>query len=213
MKIIAHRGVWSTQTEKNSKVAILRAVELGFGFETDVRDAKGRLVISHDVPTDAPWLFDELLEDLVAIDSSQSLPIAINVKSDGLSSRFEKALDKYEKLDIFLFDMSIPDMKTYFRGPLNLFYRLSEVESPSSWSAKTSGIWLDSFESNWYDREVVDSYLDAGWRVCVVSPELHGRDPESVWSLLNEARHSALMLCTDYPELADQFFNGEKAVE
>lgn len=33
MKIIAHRGYWKTESEKNTMTALTRAVENGYGFE------------------------------------------------------------------------------------------------------------------------------------------------------------------------------------
>ena len=50
MKILAHRGFWKTDSEKNSKVAIERAIKNGFGFETDFRDYGGQILISHNPP-------------------------------------------------------------------------------------------------------------------------------------------------------------------
>lgn len=35
MKIIAHRGFWKTESEKNTMKAIQRAIDSGYGFETD----------------------------------------------------------------------------------------------------------------------------------------------------------------------------------
>ena len=49
MKILCHRGAWKFETEKNSVAAIKKAVSLGYGFESDIRDYRGELVISHDI--------------------------------------------------------------------------------------------------------------------------------------------------------------------
>ena len=38
MKILAHRGFWMNESEKNSREAIKRAFDYGFGIETDLRD-------------------------------------------------------------------------------------------------------------------------------------------------------------------------------
>lgn len=48
IKIIAHRGMWFQQDEKNTFPAFERALQNGFGIETDFRDCNGELVISHD---------------------------------------------------------------------------------------------------------------------------------------------------------------------
>lgn len=50
MKIIAHRGFWKTEDEKNKKSSFIRAFDLGIGTETDLRDCAGKILISHDMP-------------------------------------------------------------------------------------------------------------------------------------------------------------------
>ena len=37
IKILAHRGFWKEETEKNTKIAFERAFNSGFGIETDPR--------------------------------------------------------------------------------------------------------------------------------------------------------------------------------
>lgn len=50
MKILSHRGYWKNSDEKNKENAFRRSFSLGYGTETDVRDCRGDLVISHDMP-------------------------------------------------------------------------------------------------------------------------------------------------------------------
>ena len=50
MIIISHRGYWIQPAEKNTEEAFSRSFERGMGTETDVRDHRGELVISHDMP-------------------------------------------------------------------------------------------------------------------------------------------------------------------
>jgi hypothetical protein len=207
MKILSHRGYWKTIQEKNSLVAFERSFELGFGTETDVRDHRGALVISHDIPRGGEMLFDDFL-DLASQYSSKSDPltIALNVKADGLSAKIAEALANYEQLDCFVFDMSVPDMRAYFSAGVQAFTRMSEVEVTPIWVSSAAGVWLDSFETDWYRSEDIISILGLDKRVCIVSPELHGRPNLSLWTeikfLSNEAR---LMLCTDSPEEALSF--------
>ena len=56
-RIMCHRGYWSGELgiaplQKNSWEAFERAIDFGFGIETDLRDYAGSVVISHDVPTE-----------------------------------------------------------------------------------------------------------------------------------------------------------------
>ena len=56
MRIISHRGYWKQEIEKNSDIAFHRSFRLNIGTETDFRDYKGELVISHDVPTEGNFI-------------------------------------------------------------------------------------------------------------------------------------------------------------
>ena len=51
MRILAHRGYWNENIERNSPKALRMALEMGYGFESDVRDCAERMVISHNMAT------------------------------------------------------------------------------------------------------------------------------------------------------------------
>ena len=59
-----------------------------------------------------------------------------------------------------------------------------------------------------FDETVVTTLLDDGESVCLVSPELHGREPDTLWQYLHSLEdRSGLILCTDFPELAQDYFD------
>ncbi len=62
IEIFAHRGYWLKESEKNTKTAFERAFDSGFGIETDLRDIKGTIVISHNMPKGDEMTFEELLK-------------------------------------------------------------------------------------------------------------------------------------------------------
>ena len=207
MRILSHRGYWHHASEKNSLAAFHRSFELGFGTETDVRDCLGKLVISHDMPTGGEMLLDDFLKLANKYSATSSLPIALNIKSDGLATRVYEALSNFPGLEYFTFDMSMPDTRLFLESPLSVFLRMSEVEYSSSWVQNAEGIWLDSFETDWFDVKLINSLLDRNLSICVVSPELHGRDPNYLWQMLNRVKHrTKLMLCTDFPIRAYDYF-------
>jgi hypothetical protein len=196
--ILSHRGLWRTPAEKNRESAFRTTLQAGFGTETDFRDAGGRLVISHD-----PAGTDALpAEQVVAMFGGRGLPLAVNIKADGLSELVAEAFAGLD-LDWFAFDMSGPETVRYSRAGLPFFTRHSDVERIPIMYEQASGVWLDAFGSAWYGPDVVEQHLDAGKRVCVVSAELHGRDPTSQWRMLAPLAHRpGLMLCTDHPDQA-----------
>jgi hypothetical protein len=103
--------------------------------------------------------------------------------------------------------MSVPDMRSYFEAGVPVFTRMSEVEQQPVWLERAAGVWLDGFESEWYDETLIEGLLRKGKRVCIVSPELHGRNQIPLWQRIETLAHETnLMLCTDYPELAYDYF-------
>ena len=48
MIVIAHRGIWKEDAEKNTQSALTGAFSAGYGTELDVRDSGSRLFVSHD---------------------------------------------------------------------------------------------------------------------------------------------------------------------
>jgi glycerophosphoryl diester phosphodiesterase len=196
MKILSHRGLWRDAKEKNSLEAFRRSAELGFGTETDVRDRQGELVISHDMPRgDEPTL-----AAFLSVFAGTDLPLAINVKADGLAEVLCETMRKANVAEWFAFDMSIPDTRAYLHRRAPVFLRMSEVEMQPPWLEAAAGVWLDAFEATWYTAARIEELLQTR-RVCVVSPELHGREPHDVWRLLAPmARCARLSICTDRPE-------------
>lgn len=204
MEIISHRGYWLELHERNQPVAFHRSFDLGYGTETDVRDCAGKLAISHDMPTG-----DEMtLDDLLDIMGGRNLPLAINIKADGLAQALAAKFKDRGHTNWFVFDMAVPDMRGYLNEGVCTYTRLSDVEPTPAWLEQATGIWLDHFSLGYYPNQEIVKYLNHGKKICVVSPELHGRDVTGAWDslrLLNTL--PGLMLCTDKPEQADEFLN------
>jgi hypothetical protein len=211
LKIAAHRGYWKTRDEGNTLKAFERALSFGFGIETDVRDWLGSPVIAHDPPQEAPSLsFEEFLRSWAQ--TPPAGPMAINIKSCGLSAELHRLLQKANPAEYFCFDYAIPDLILAARSGLTVFARLSEYETliPSSVQSLIAGVWVDAFHSEWIDSSQIRGLLADNQRVCVVSPELHGRKHLPFWEKLRDARlqeSSQFSLCTDFPEEARSFFS------
>lgn len=207
MKIISHRGHWLAPHEKNTGAAFARSFSAGFGTETDVRDQAGELVISHDPPVGDCLTLPCFLDDFVSYAGALGMPLAVNVKADGLAVLLRDAFVRHPGLDWFVFDMSVPDTRQQLRAGNPVFVRLSDHEPSPPWLDVAAGVWLDAFDTDWYDAATVQSLLERGLRVCVVSAELQGREPSPLWHVLRPlARHDGLILCTDRPQDAAAFF-------
>jgi hypothetical protein len=191
----------------NTVRAFERAWSGGYGIETDLRDLNGEVVVSHDPPKRGACTMDRFLAAYAA--KGTGMPLALNIKADGLQSAIATAAGKHRVQNFFLFDMSVPDSLHYLRAGLPVFVRLSEYEPETSLLDHASGVWLDAFESEWWTLDVVRSLQARGKTVAIVSPELHRRPHETLWRTLKgleaETRQE-LMLCTDFPDAASEAF-------
>ena len=200
LEIIAHRGYWKLEKEKNTLYAFEKAFDKYFGIETDLRDAQGEIVISHDIPLGNEAKFEDVLKIL----DKRNLPLALNIKSDGLVEKISELLKKYQVTNYFCFDMSIPQMIVYKDFGLNFFTGISDICQEGILLQDAQGIWLDSFYNDWFEKKEIHKYLEMNKRVCIVSPDLHKREFKTAWNKYKNIE--GIMLCTDFPEEAKEFF-------
>ena len=193
-QIFAHRGLWlESGLEENSFEALQLAFHEGFGVEVDIRDYLGRVVISHDPPSKSSFDFKALV-DLAS--GFPDLPIAINVKSDGLAN--ELATHQIVNPHFF-FDMSFPQERDFVRRGLTVASRVSEHEPVDR--ALQPNLWVDSFEADWYlgEPQAMTAIANSS-RAVFISPELHHRRHQESWNALGPLiqENSSLGICTDY---------------
>lgn len=208
MKILSHRGYWKKTNEKNLSIAFERSFSLGLGTETDIRDYKGELVISHDMADEKCISVKEMFEIYNVYDNT--LPLALNIKADGLQVKLKELLEKYKIENYFVFDMSVPDGLQYLKHDIKAFTRESEYEKIPSFYDEACGIWLDEFQGHWITKEVIEKHIKNNKQICIVSPDLHKREYKNEWQHYKEIEKELsidnLMICTDYPEEAKEFF-------
>ena len=205
MIIISHRGWWLQRPERNRREAFIRSFDAGFGTETDLRDIRGTIVVSHDMPAGNEMTFSELLD----IMAGRNLPLALNIKADGMAKTILRMLEEAGHTNYFTFDMSIPEEVVQLSMGMPVFTGLSDVLSPPPMLDDASGVWLDAFHGMWYNGKLICSLLKKGKRVCVVSEELHQRDPLPQWEMLRKTApigDARLILCSDTPNQAQTFF-------
>lgn len=205
MIILSHRGLWNNKDERNKCEAFVQSFDAGFGTETDLRDICGKIVISHDMPNGDEITFEEVLK----IMNGRNLPLALNIKADGQAIAILELLRKYNHTNYFTFDMSIPDMVVQIATGLNVFTGQSDLIEKPILLDKAGGVWLDAFNSDWYDTARLDDIVEKSGHVCIVSADLHGRDTAYQWEQIKKSKSfngDNLMLCTDKPLLAKEYF-------
>lgn len=211
MKIIAHRGYWKLESEKNTKEALVNAFKNNFGIETDIRDRNGSLVISHDIPNEKSILFEEILIEYKKLNSNSILEL--NIKADGIQQLVKDLMKKHKISNYFVFDMSIPEIVISKKIGINFFTRHSDIEKECVLYEDAIGVWLDSFyDENWLIPEIINYHLDNKKKISIISSEIHGFDNKKMWEMLkknNFHKNSEIYLCTDLPLKAKEYFEND----
>lgn len=163
-----------------------------FGLEIDVRDFNDNLVISHDHPTEKSILLSDYLTNV-----KEDTLLAINVKSTEIEKELKNILNEFNIERYFTFDWPIPALIKAQNNDLTCAFRLSEFEKDIFSSCEW--VWIDCFNSIWYDEKVLFS-LKEKFKIAIVSPELHNRksEMEKVKEILSKVEVNAI--CTDEPE-------------
>lgn len=167
MEIIAHR---------RNTIALLEATPTVCGVEVDIRSYGSDLIINHD-----PYLPGESFEDW--LNNYRHGTLILNVKEEGLEDRLI-SLMKAKKIDNYFFlDQSFPFLiKWAIVGLRNCAVRVSEYESIDtalSLAGKIDWIWLDCFTKFPIDHEGAAVLKRNGFKLCLVSPELQGRNSDN----------------------------------
>lgn len=216
-RIMAHRGLVSSAAEENSLDALLGALRAGLSVELDIRDQDGEICISHDPPLAGKSLrlveFLELALEILPLGSRQR--IALNVKSDGLAKMLVPMKDLLLTETVFFFDMSVPQVSTYWKSHVPVALRVSELEDPGLISGLFGNrpapllFWCDSLGND--PQRIMKKWEGFGGQRFIVSPELHGHEVEPVWRWFRSQVVSGadLFLCTDLVTEAQAFFDAD----
>ena len=193
MKFISHR---------RNTIEELQATPREYGVEVDIRSDHGQLLIHHD-PFAKGDDFEEWLKHY------QHGTLILNVKEEGLEARLIDLMKQHKIEDYFFLDQSFPFLIKWSKlGEHHCAVRVSEfesIETALSLAGKIDWVWVDCFTK--FPLAGIDAkrLQDAGFKLCLVSPELQGRPADSaipeLAKLLNERHITADAICTKNPEL------------
>jgi hypothetical protein len=186
MQIVAHRV--NTLTE-------LSRVPSHLGIEFDVRESPSGPVVVHD-----PWKEGVPLREFLA--QCDHAFYIVNIKSEGIEVDVVALLDVHHIPHFFLLDCSFPMIvRLATRGERRLAVRVSEyesVETALALAGKVDWVWVDVFTRIPVTPAQCATLRAAGFKLCLVSPELQGR-PEDVVAYRTAIGMEMDMVCTKVP--------------
>ena len=164
MELISHRV--------NNKAG-LETLPEKYGVEIDLRDENGTLILSHD-PFSAGELFEDYLKNY------RHGTMILNIKSERIEHRVLELINKYQIKSYFFLDSSFPMIFLLSNmGEKNIALRFSEYEGMDTIRAmagKVTWVWVDCFTQFPLTKGVYDEMKGLGYKLCMVSPELQGRE-------------------------------------
>lgn len=186
---------------RRNRIAELQATPVELGIEMDVRTRGDHLVVAHDPFEDGPTLSEWL-------DAYRHSLLIVNTKEEGLERWVLPALEERGVTEFFFLDQSFPFLiRTTRAGESRCSVRVSEYESVETALALrglVSWVWVDCFHGFPLSRPDAHRLVDAGLRLCLVSPELHGRPEAEIATLRAEAVATGVAwdaVCTRRPDL------------
>ena len=164
MEIIHHR--------RNTR-ALLDQTSSRHGVEIDVRSHREDLILHHD-----PFAHGEFFASW--LQGYHHGTLILNVKEEGLEHRILDQMIEAQITNFFFLDQSFPFLRrTTQNGESRCAVRVSEYESVDTAMAlerKADWVWLDSFTGALPETADLERLSHSEYRVCLVSPELQGRD-------------------------------------
>ncbi len=167
MLILAHR---------RNTIEELCATPSEYGIEMDIRSYGNRLIVNHDPFVDAVD-FEEWIKYF------QHRTLILNIKEEGIEYRVKDIVEGHGIKDYFFLDLSFPYLiKMVKTGEGRVAVRFSEyetIETALSLAGKADWIWVDCF-TKMPLTEGAYKVLSQHFKICIVSPELQGRDVEEI---------------------------------
>lgn len=155
-----------------------------YGVEIDLRSKKDELILQHD-PFKPGIPFKDWLKHV------NHNALIINQKEEGLEPKIAELLSKHKIRNFFFLDQSIPFLIKHsillHQKSAARFSEYESIETVSLLLKHIQWVWIDCFASIAYSSSQIQYLKRKGVKLCLVSPELQGRDPETEIIQLHES--------------------------
>lgn len=183
------------------------------GIEVDVRYHENTLILHHD-PFHHHQNYVQTLESLLC-EWHHAGPLILNVKTEGVEQACIDLMNKYQISSWFFLDLSMPYFAAYAQKAAlkkiagfsreNLCVRFSEYEDIAyalGFAKNVSWVWVDCFTHCPLDFEIAEKLKNAGFKICLVSPELQGHPKDWIEKFQQQLCGISIdAVCTKYPYL------------
>jgi hypothetical protein len=153
----------------------LKAVPTSLGVEVDLRDHRDKIILSHD-PFQHGEDFQEFLKEY------QHGTLVLNIKSERIEDRILEMLKRHNIKRYFFLDSSFPMIiQLTNKGEKQIAVRYSEFESLESalkLTGRVNWVWVDCFTILPLGQKAYIQLKKAGFKICLVSPDLVGRSQD-----------------------------------
>ena len=190
MLIIHHR---------RNNIDLINKTPLNFGVEIDIRTYKNELIVNHE-----PYENGIKLRELLSFYNHKFL--ILNTKEEGLEDELLAIMLEFDIKSFFLLDQSFPFLvKTLLSGEKRCAIRVSEYESIKTalaLSGLAEWIWIDVFNKFPISRRDYINLKNAGFKLCLVSPELQQHSFEKVMDIKKFLKERNIVIdavCTKVP--------------
>lgn len=192
MQIINHRC---------NDIETLSKTKNFYGVEIDLRSSRNQIILSHD-PFKTGINFEKWLNHF------NHNFLILNVKEDGLEDKILRIMDKYNLNNFFFLDQTFPSIiKLTNLNFRKIAIRLSEYEPIDcviNFAGKAEWVWVDYFNKFPLDKKTYTLLHDIGFKICLVSPELHSlTQSKSIDKLIEFLKHENIYpdaVCTKLPD-------------
>ena len=184
-----------------NELSKLAGVPTTAGVEVDLHAFGDRLIVHHD-----PYQTGLDLDAWLA--AFRHMFVIFNIKEEGIERDVRDRAVAAGIERFFMLDLSFPALiKMAKSGERRLAVRVSEYE-PVQQALRLAGlvdwVWLDVFSGFPIDKAEVEALKRAGLKLCLVSPELHGRDVAEIAEMQARMARDGLLIdavCTKQPDL------------
>lgn len=195
---------------RRNQIKDLQTVHVQNGCEIDIRSdlrQNGRMHVSHN-----PWETGEDFDVWIKVFKERKIegPLILNTKEDGLEPLLFQKMDEYGIQNYLFLDTALPTLVKYLIGGKGRHFmlRVSSYENYSTlkhFIGQIEWLWVDCFHQMPLPLEMIKTYSQMGFKLCLVSPELQAGNLQEAFHAFVPIARICSSICTKHFKLWESF--------